>query len=276
MGRRRFIGSLLVLVVAVLPAVTAGPVGAQTIRGNVIDAETGEAVPTVTLFLLSESGSRIATATSSAEGVFNLPARTRGTFTLGAERLGYLPMDPQAISIEGRDLLLIEVRLSRSPVALAPITVTGVRMDPRHDASIEGALARRDIFPGVGSRRVVVATDAEMVNAMDVAEVLRWFTPPRGCRAMTDLSGSSRQGPCGCMIVHWNGYLVTHPETALFYLESAPIGAVGAVEYYRYWMDAPFDLQAWPWYIDFPDPCAVVALWPRAGPLRATAPLGTN
>lgn len=247
--------------------VAATPASSQTIRGNVVDAESGQDVVAVTVSLLAPDGTILVTDTSDQYGTFALIVPVAGTYRIVASRLGYQPLAPQEVAVQRADLLLVTLQMSRSPISLAPITVTGVMRDPRHDATIEGAITRRRLFPAIGSRRVVLPTDPEMANAMVVTQVLRWFPPPRGCGATTDLAQSAAN--CGCMIVHWNGYVVQDSSTATFYLEEAGANSIGAVEYYRYWIDAPMDLKGFPSYITEPDLCAVVALWPPVGQLRA-------
>jgi len=241
----------------------AASASAQTLRGIVVDAETGEGISATSVSLVDEADRVRVTGTTAEDGTFTLNARGGATFQVSAERLGYLPMSPQDIVIGGSELVLVRLELSRSPVELAPIMVTGVRRDPRNDASLEGALVRRDLFPSVGTRRVVVRTDPEMRNAMVVSEVLQWFPTARGCRSATSVRQRSRPQVCGCTIVHWNGTLVGIAQTAEFYVNSLTTEAMEAVEYYRSWLDAPPELKDFPYYVRDPYPCAVVALWPR-------------
>lgn len=240
-------------------------VSAQTLRGNLVDAETGEGISAATVSLLNEDGRVRVTGTSAQDGTFTLNARSGGSFQISAERIGYLPMIPQGVEIGMSELVLVRLELARVPVMLAPITVTGVRRDPRNDASLEGALARRELFPGIGTRRVVVRSDPEMRNAMVVADAVQWFPLRRGCRSATSVRQRSQAQTCGCTIVHWNGMVVNDSDIAAFYLETLTTEAMEAVEYYRSWIDAPPELKDFPHYVPNHDPypCAVIALWPR-------------
>jgi len=253
----------LSLICAAATAFGAVSASAQTLRGNVVDAETGESISAATVSLVDEAGRVRVTGTSAQDGAFMLNARAGGSFRVSAERIGYLPMNPQEVVIGTSELVLVRLELARSPVTLAPITVTGVRRDPRNDASFEGALARRDLFPSVGTRRVVVRSDPEMRNAMVVAEVVQWFPARRGCRSATSVRQRARPQVCGCTIVYWNGMVVGNPGIAAFYLDDLTTEAMEAVEYYRSWLDAPPQLKDSPAYIADPYRCAVIALWPR-------------
>jgi hypothetical protein len=243
----------------------AAPTAAQTIRGIVLDGTTGQPLPFSVITLATETGQGLGTVLSGQDGSFTFPTRTAGAYILEITRIGYVTVGPQPLEITAGETLNFRVELLQAPVLLDAITASGARQ-LYNEGSVIGALARREVLPEVGSRRVVVPTDVEMLNAMDVSDVLQWFPPPRGCRALTDLAQVGQARSCGCTIVHWNGHPVQHPETADYYLTLNP-GVLQAVEYYRYWLDAPSDLKDYPLYIDFPDPCAVVALWPRVMPL---------
>lgn len=236
------------LTVLTLLALPASPVAAQTINGVATEAETGEPLDGVELVLRDERGVVVSETATGSDGRFVLSVQTSGPYTLEATRLGYAAVAPMEIEV-GRELVEVEVRLSPSPVELEPLVVVGRRPDPRHEATFEGAVARYEQLPSVGSRRVVMRSDAEFVATMRVTDILRWFPPSRGCS-----------------IVFWEGRVSTTPETAEMWLGEASTSVLEAVEFYRTWSDAPVGLRDVPPYVVDPTGCAVVGLWMRRDP----------
>jgi hypothetical protein len=230
----------------VLPAAVEG----QTVTGVVLDAGSREALATVELLLRSEDGAVVARDESAADGTFLLSVRNAGDHTLEASRLGYAAPPPLEIAL-GVEVVEVEVLLVRSPLELEPVSVVTRRRDPRHDATLQGALVRHNRFPRVGGRRVVLREDPEMASAVRIRDVLRWFPPTRRC-----------------IILYWDGRLQQHPVFVDEWLDSST-GHFEAVEFYRWFHDAPQAFQGIPSYVNDPayviDPgqCSVVALWSR-------------
>lgn len=244
---------LLALCLAVVG--TVEPVSAQTVRGVVLDAETGLPVPAVVLTLRNEAGDLVIRAESDEEGRFELVSPQSGLHTIEAERLGYVPVERQEVELY-RDLLEIELRIASSPIAVDPITVMGRRLDPRHDLSLEGMRLRHESLPRVGPQRVILRTDPEFVATQRVSDVLRWF-PRRS----------------SCTILFSNGHLTGSQLMADSVFINSPTEFWQAVEFYRRWHDAPMGLREVPPYVDDPTPCSVIALWSRDDPVGTDRPL---
>lgn len=243
---------VVALCLAVIGA--AQPACAQTVRGVVLDAETGLPVPAVALTLRDAAGIAVARADSDEDGRFNLVSPQSGLHTLEAERLGYAPVEPQEMELY-RDLLEVELRISSSPIAVDPITVTGRRLDPRHDLSLEGMRLRHESLPRVGPQRVILRTDPEFVATQRVSDVLRWF-PSRS----------------SCTILFSNGHLTGSQLMADSVFINSPTEFWQAVEFYRRWHDAPMGLREVPPYVDDPTHCSVIALWSRDDPVDTDRP----
>lgn len=231
-----------------LACLVASPARAQTVEGRVLEAETGEPIAGATLILRDEGGSARDQTESAEDGSFLLAARRPGVHTLEVEQLGYLAPSPEPFEL-AEELVEVEVRLARSPIALEPLTVVGRRRDARHDATFEGALARHRIFPRMGTRRVVLRSDPEFRSSIVVSDILRWF-----------------HGRRGCTIVFSDGFLARSPEAVTMWLNEVSTENLEAVEFYRFWNDAPPDLKDVPPYVFSPQGCSVVALWPRVDP----------
>lgn len=229
---------------ATVLALAAPSLEAQTVTGVVLDAETQQPVAGAELTLRSDGGRAVAQDETGEDGSFTLATRQAGTYTLEVNRLDYASPPSRRIALD-REIVEVEVLLSRSPLELEPITVTERRHDPRHDATLQGALVRHHQLPRVGNRRVVLREDAELRGAIRLTDVLRWFPPGRGCT-----------------IIYWNGRVQNHPALATQWMDESA-SHFEAVEFYRWYSDAPRGLRDVPSYVLDPSGCSVVALWPR-------------
>jgi len=104
----------------------AAPLGAQTITGRVIDAQTREPLSAVTLRLVR--GDRdIASAVSDSLGAFMLTASVSGNYAILATRIGYAPLRTSVLELERGQALGIELQLSGEAVRIAPLTAVVAR-----------------------------------------------------------------------------------------------------------------------------------------------------
>jgi hypothetical protein len=222
---------------------------AQSVRGRIVDAETGREVDAGTsVQLVNARGAVAAEAVSIASGFFRLLVHDPGAYTLRATHIGYRVTETEIVLRRGEELV-IDLRLAVSAITLEPLTVTARRNDPRHDATREGMLARAALMPPIGNRRVVRSTDAEMESSATVTDMLSWFTLRPRCR-----------------VVFWNGSLIEHAEMAQSLLDDPLVRHLEAVEYYTFWSEAPQEFQQIPAYMrDVPSNCNVLALWPARG-----------
>jgi hypothetical protein len=270
-------GTLFALVLALA---CAGPVSAQTVRGRVVDAGTGEPMESVRVELLAARGSAVSSSVTDGDGGFVVGSRVAGSFRLRASHLGYAEVVVE-VQLHEREEITVDLRLAVSALALTPLTVTARRRDPRHDASYEGMLARHELFPLVGSERVVRFDDPELAGAGRVTDVLQWMTP----RQFNASAGNPERGPregAGmgqtgrplCAVVFWEGELVNDPTMAGLYLTDPMAVHLEAVEFYRYWAEAPMDYRQVPVYmfLDNIYNCSVVALWGRRTPVPPIDP----
>jgi len=116
----------------------AHPLAAQTIRGKVVDARTGEAVPAAAVAALTREGRGAGQARTGADGTFVLPLRAAGEMRLRVERTGYRPTLTDSMSVATRETIEVEVSISTAPLTLAPLRVTG-RVEPPRRRSLEMA-----------------------------------------------------------------------------------------------------------------------------------------
>jgi len=106
---------------ALLALCLAPPLGAQAVRGRLIEAESDNPVPAAQVALLSAAGNAVAVAQSDGTGRFSLRAPRSGSYRLQIRRLGY---QPRWVQVEvGGDGLEVDVRLAPIPVTLDPVVI---------------------------------------------------------------------------------------------------------------------------------------------------------
>jgi hypothetical protein len=117
-------------VFAALPLLAlAAPASAQVVRGKVLDAATGEAVPRAEVSAVTVEGRGAGGARTGADGSFTLELRAAGTFRLRAERTGYQPSVTDTVAVQSRETVEVELRISATAVAIEPLRVTA-RVEP--------------------------------------------------------------------------------------------------------------------------------------------------
>jgi hypothetical protein len=269
---RRRRSACLSLTMLVCCLAGAAQAGAQTVRGRVLDAETMLPITTgVHLHLRDARGAVVIAAQSDANGEFALQGPRDGEYELRALHFGYHDTSSR-VTLSQSEQLIVDVRLSASALALDPLTVTA-RRSTRHDASFEGMLARYEVYPKIGSHRVVKLDDPEMAGASRVNDVLRWLSPrPIGPSAEALQRGSpiATTGPreydrTRCAVVFMNGMMIADELSTAMALDDPLAWHLEAVEYYRYWFEAPMEYRQTPLYLMQANMnnCSVIALWQR-------------
>lgn len=242
----------------VLAVLWAGSASAQSVRGRILDAETGQGIPGVKVTLIQGDRKRIAEVLTNSTGAFALGATATGQHRLQTSHIGYASVTTDAFTINNNEQVVVDVKVSVSVVALEPLTVVARRQDPANDATEEGMYARRLTLPPLGLRRVMLPFDPEMQGAIDVNDVIRSNFP------------QTRRRPC--TVVYWNGQIVQDTAMANQWLETS-VSELEAVEYYRNAIDAPMAFREIPVQISFENrECQIVALWPRTGRYLAEDP----
>ncbi|HVG45455.1 MAG TPA: carboxypeptidase-like regulatory domain-containing protein, partial [Longimicrobium sp.] len=159
------------LPLALLPllGLLAAPLAAQTVRGKVLDAATGEPVPQAEVTAASTEGRGAGRARTGADGTFTLEFRAPGTFRLRAERTGYRAATSQDLPVDVRETLEVELRISATAVAIDPLRVTA-RVSPprRRSLEISGFYERERI----GSGRFLRREDFERNSNMNLVQVI--------------------------------------------------------------------------------------------------------
>jgi hypothetical protein len=109
--------------VAVASALAAAPLPAQTLRGKVLDAESGQPVTLAFVGLLAEGRTLVVSTLVDGSGGFALRAPAPGSYFLYVARTGYRPVVDGLFDLGAGGALEIRVGLSPSPMALEPVIV---------------------------------------------------------------------------------------------------------------------------------------------------------
>ena len=124
------------LAVAGIFALLATPLAAQTIRGRVVDARTGEGVPQAAVVALTAGDRRAGQARTGADGKFSLPVRAPGEMRLRVDRTGYRQTLTDLMPVAAQETIDVEVSVSAAPLTIAPLRVTA-RVEPPRRRSLE-------------------------------------------------------------------------------------------------------------------------------------------
>jgi hypothetical protein len=221
-----------------------------TIRGFVLDHEIGGGVGGVLVSLMDAEGERQAAAITNSRGEFAITHAAAGRYFLSLTHLGYAEHRSEWIDVEQGETIQVDIRLRQAAIALDAITVVGRRDANRHDATHAGLYLRIPRFPAqVGSNRILVKGDPELMSVLSVSDLLDQYFP-RVARTI--------QTPSGCL--YWNGFLV-NPLQAEARLAISTSDLEG-VEVYGDYMMAPLNMMGPPHDFLQSTCSAVVALWP--------------
>lgn len=251
--------SSLVLALVMIPPST---VSAQSVRGRLLDEETGDPIPgaTATLLAGAEGDVVVRGALTDSIGEFFFRGGREGRFRLQAGRIGYQSVTSPAFDLVAPDTLVVELRMSVEAIPLAPLTVISER--PPLVLSIrlaEGGFAeRRDLYgrEGLGSGHFLVESDWEKRGPSRISAILTEVPGVRMVGGNIRLRTVTSFDPRGC---EPNFYL----DGNRFRLQGQSIDdllsawSISAIEVYPGMSKPPqfMDLGA--------HPCGAIVLWTR-------------
>lgn len=119
-----------ILIAAGLLTLAAGPLDAQTIRGVLLDSESGVPVAGGTVTLLTTDSTVVTAVIAGDDGEFEIEAPEAGVYRLKAERIGYRASATPPIELGEDASVEIEYRLSTEAVVLRPLTVLAYSRRP--------------------------------------------------------------------------------------------------------------------------------------------------
>lgn len=103
--------------------VWAGPLRAQTVRGRVVDAVTGEPVLLAYAALMVDEGTMVVASLANDRGFFELRAPREGDFLLYVARTGYETLIDGVFEVSTDGVLDVQVGLTPEPIELDPVEV---------------------------------------------------------------------------------------------------------------------------------------------------------
>lgn len=117
----RVVATLTLPLLAVL-AFTA-PVGAQVLRGTLVDDATGQGIPGAEIHLLETDSSRIGGVLTDSLGTFVVPVPGLGEYMLRARRIGYGSRVSQRFPVTTLDTVDVQFHVAADAILLAPLMV---------------------------------------------------------------------------------------------------------------------------------------------------------
>jgi hypothetical protein len=124
------------------------PLRAQSIRGLLLDAESGAVISAATMVLLTEDSVAVGNVVTDPGGAFLLAAPRPGAYRLQAQRLGYRAATTPPLDLEARDTIEVEFRLSTQAVVLQPLRVVAYS---QHPGRVLGGFHERAARGGFGT-----------------------------------------------------------------------------------------------------------------------------
>ncbi len=117
--------------------------GAQTVRGTVVDAESGQPVAGAVVVLLDQQGRRHGAVLSGAAGEYQLRAPHAGGYVLRAERVGYQSITSPPLRLAEGETVVHRLEAGAARIVLEPVLARGRTRDCtlRPDGSDQTAVA---------------------------------------------------------------------------------------------------------------------------------------
>lgn len=162
---------------AVLALVCVSPATAQSIRGQVVDASNGEAVPMAGVYLADRERTPLVTTMADSAGFYVLDVPVDGEYVLMAERFGYLQVESPLFAVSAEGSYEMDFELQPEPLGLAPVTVT-----VRNEQLVDWLTLEMGINPvSVFGFRVLQGPrlqEAKLKGKNNPTETLRWLYIP--------------------------------------------------------------------------------------------------
>ncbi len=109
---------------AALAGLSSGS-GAQVVRGVVVEAGSGTALPGVVVVLADSAGKRLAGVLVGDDGRYAIRAMAPGRYAVRAERIGYRADAPTAVTLAAGQTVDLRLETRPIPVVLGAVRVTG-------------------------------------------------------------------------------------------------------------------------------------------------------
>jgi Carboxypeptidase regulatory-like domain len=125
--------SILLLLALTVGARGLGAQTAQTLRGRVVDAATGEPVASASVRATEESGAASVGGRTDALGAFSIRISTPGTYRVTAERIGFSTFTSEPVVVAAGANVEVVLRLRSTTLALDSVGVRVRQVPPFRD-----------------------------------------------------------------------------------------------------------------------------------------------
>jgi hypothetical protein len=238
---------------AALAALLLGsPLSAQVLGGKVMDRANSEPVPEAVVELLNANGRSIQRTRSDRDGFFVFELREPGEYRLRTARVGYGTVTSDAVQVESRQTVQVEIRIATGEVALDPLTVTA-RTSPPRSAWLE----REGFYDREKSGFGVFLTQAELSQRMAV-RTSDFFRGIAGVQVRStgtrNVVTMTRSGSCAPRVL-LDGGPVAGSDLDSFVQQQD----VAAIEVYR----GPSEIPGR--WMGFSSSCGLIVIWTKRG-----------
>jgi hypothetical protein len=103
----------------------AATLGAQAVRGTLVDQASGQPIAGAFVTLLDESGREVSRALTAQSGAFLLSATAAGTYRLRSKRIGFRPSESPLLALAVDQALEYRLEVEAVPVQLPAVIVRG-------------------------------------------------------------------------------------------------------------------------------------------------------
>ena len=248
-------------------SVAAAPLAAQTVRGKVLDAASGEGIAQAAVQALSADGRDVGHARTAADGSFALQLRAAASVRIQAQRAGYRTTLTDPLPVALREAVEVEVRLSAAAVAIEPLRVTA-RVEPPKRRNLElngfydrerqgiGKYVRREEIEGRPNQNLAQVLARVQGTAIQYQGSKQYIYFPRNGRPV--LRQSFRGPPQNACLprLYVDGARVTYDANNDINAVVNP-GQVEAIEVFRGPAEIPVQ------YNDSNSMCGVILIWTR-------------
>lgn len=104
-------------------------IGAQRIRGVIVDDSTGNAIPDARIELLARDSALLATSISGPAGWFEVIPPNAGQFLVRTSHDAYTGISTVAVEVGSNEILTLVLRLSGGAIRLEPVVVNAKAVD---------------------------------------------------------------------------------------------------------------------------------------------------
>lgn len=107
------------------------PLSAQVLGGRVMDKTSNEPIPEAVVEVLNANGRSVQRSRTDRDGFFVFELRETGEVRLRTSRVGYQTVTSDAVAVERRQTVQVEIHISTGEVTLEPLRVTARTQPPR-------------------------------------------------------------------------------------------------------------------------------------------------